>query len=415
MTDQDLIDIFEDCLNRLAAGETVEQVLRRYAAYDADLRPLLQTVRLAQRALPSANEVAPAQARGRARLLAELNTRPVAVARPAPANRWWMAVAALLLVCLGLGAVTANSLPGDPLYSLKRGVENAANSLSIDPQAAEEAARRRRIDEIYMLIALGRPAAVEFSGEIEMLSADQWRVSGLTLQLDADTEYPATARIGDRVGVTADVTAERTLIARTIRLLQPERIDITPEATATPASATPSQTASPTQTPSPSQTPLPSATQTPAETALPSQRADCTTQRPDGWLTYRVRAGDSLSGLASATGTTIDAIVQANCLPDSGLIVVNQPLYLPFIPPTRAPALNPPAPTTAATTAAVQPGSVNPPPASSVTDDDDDDDRDDHSGPGSSDDASDDDEDDAEDDHSGHGSDDASDDESDDD
>ena len=379
MMDNELVDIFDDCLSRLAAGETVEQVLRRYAAYDAALRPLLQTVRLAQRALPSGEEIAPARARGRARVLAELSNRPVQRARPkAAAPRWWLAVAALLLVCLGLGAVTANSLPGDPLYSLKRGVENTAASLSTDPQAVQEAARRRRIDEIFMLIALGRPAEVEFVGDIESLADDQWRISGLTVLLDSDTQRPDSARLGDRVAVAADVTAERTLLAREIRLVQPAPVEVTPEATAEPATATPALTATPhpsdmpqptmtaTATPTftamPTRTPPPIATQTPAETSLPSLRAGCTTQRPDGWATYSVRAGDSLSGLAGATGVTIDAIVQANCLPESGLIVVNQPLYLPLIPPTRAPAANPPAPTSAS-----QPGggAQNPPSGSS--------------------------------------------------
>ena len=103
MIDNDLADIFDDCLNRLAAGETVEQVLRRYAAYDAALRPLLQTVRLAQRALPGEDEISPARSRGRARVLEALaDTPPVRmVARPkAAAPRWWMGLAALLLQLL---------------------------------------------------------------------------------------------------------------------------------------------------------------------------------------------------------------------------------------------------------------------------------------------------------------------------
>lgn len=382
MTSQDLTDIFDDCLNRLAAGESVEQVLRRYATYEADLRPLLQTVRLAQHALPAPGEIAPAQARGRARLLAALDDRPE-TARPAKgiAGGWWMAVAALLLICLGLGVVTANSLPGDPLYSLKRGVEAATNSLSADPQAADEVSRRRRLDEIYMLIALGRPAAVEFTGDVEALADDQWRVSGLALQLQAGVERPANARVGDRVVVVADVTAERTLIARAIRRLQPEAVEITPEATAavtaTPQPPTPTATAtaSPTPTYTPSTTAGPIPTHTPAETALPSLRANCATLRPDGWVTYTVRAGDSLSGLAGVTGTTIDAIMQANCLPESGLILVSQPLYLPSIPPTRAPTINPPAPATAS-----QPAAIDPPTTSG---DDDDGHDDDNSGPDS--------------------------------
>src|SRR5690606_3400863 len=110
----------------LATGETVEQCLRRYPAHADALRPMLQTVRLVQRAVPSEDEVSLARMRSRARVQDALNTAATSRARRSPVSRWWLGVAALLLVCIGVGAVAFNSLPGDPLYALKRGVEDSA-------------------------------------------------------------------------------------------------------------------------------------------------------------------------------------------------------------------------------------------------------------------------------------------------
>lgn len=49
---------------------------------------------------------------------------------------------------------------------------------------------------------------------------------------------------------------------------------------------------------------------------------------PPRWVIYVVRPGDTLSSLARATGTTVQAIMLANCL-DTTTIRVGQRLYLP--------------------------------------------------------------------------------------
>ena len=386
MVNDDLSDIFDDCLNRLAAGETVEQCLRRYAAYDAALRPLLQTVRITQRALPGPDEVIPAQMRARQRVQAALSEP--AVIRKASPMRAWLAVAALLLVAVGVGAATLNALPGDTLYGLKRQVEDALVTLSSNPDTALEATRQRRIDEIRLLVALGRTASVEFSGPVETVADNALRVDGLDVTLSANTARPATLSIGDVVLVAAETTANRTLIAREIRLLDgapeatpdatvpaptptlaatmtplPPTATSQPSATPVPTTQTPTDSAAPaafdaaptsfiaTWTPAPTHTPSP----TPVETLLPARRPDCQTLRPQGWITYTIRSGDSLFGLANATDTSIGMIAQVNCLPESGLILAGQPIYLPALPPTRPPVQAAPP---------VNNAPVNPPPGS---------------------------------------------------
>ncbi len=53
---------------------------------------------------------------------------------------------------------------------------------------------------------------------------------------------------------------------------------------------------------------------------------------PTGWIQYQVEAGDSISGLADATGTTVQALVQANCLADPNTLYTGQTIYLPTTP-----------------------------------------------------------------------------------
>jgi LysM repeat protein len=65
--------------------------------------------------------------------------------------------------------------------------------------------------------------------------------------------------------------------------------------------------------------------------------ATCTPTRPaswPGWVAYTIRGGDTLSGLAAATGTDTATIMSANCL-TSTTIIVGTTLYLPKQPPVQ--------------------------------------------------------------------------------
>lgn len=53
---------------------------------------------------------------------------------------------------------------------------------------------------------------------------------------------------------------------------------------------------------------------------------------PAGWVAYVIEPGDTLGVLAEATGTTVDALVRANCLTDASRINVGQTIYLPVDP-----------------------------------------------------------------------------------
>jgi LysM repeat protein len=50
------------------------------------------------------------------------------------------------------------------------------------------------------------------------------------------------------------------------------------------------------------------------------------------WPTMTVGQGDTLSGIASRTGTTVDDLVSANCMTDANALIAGQSLRVPVVP-----------------------------------------------------------------------------------
>ncbi len=78
----------------------------------------------------------------------------------------------------------------------------------------------------------------------------------------------------------------------------------------------------PTQ-PLPTATPTPEATSTPAPTATPTPTEAAQQQ------TYTVESGDTLSGIASRFGTTVEALVEANDIENPDVLMVGEELVVP--------------------------------------------------------------------------------------
>jgi hypothetical protein len=81
---------------------------------------------------------------------------------------------------------------------------------------------------------------------------------------------------------------------------------------------------------------------------------------PEGWALYEVQEEDTLDSLVERTNTSVDTLLQANCL-YSSVILPGQQVYLPFIPP-----MPPDSPTTPALTSTTALTAV-PPSTSEVT------------------------------------------------
>lgn len=109
-------------------------------------------------------------------------------------------------------------------------------------------------------------------------------------------------------------------------LAEVERVDgmVVIGAGATVPAATAEAAPAPTQTPQPTATPTPS----PVPTAIPQA----------GGIYYTVQRGETLYRIALRYGTTVDAIVAANRLPDADAIRAGQLLLVPVRPPSGSAA-----------------------------------------------------------------------------
>jgi len=170
----------DECLERLLAkGETLEQCLESYPEQADELKPLLQTALVAQKA--SAVQPHP-EFKARARYEFRSALQEIAPRKSRPLFGWkpqWATViiTVIVLILAGGGTVAAagNSMPDEPLYPVKLATEQARLALTPSDigkaQFATELADKR-VNEIIYLANKGK------SGQISM--ATQRLASHLT-------------------------------------------------------------------------------------------------------------------------------------------------------------------------------------------------------------------------------------------
>ncbi len=297
--------LFEEAVERIEAGEPVEQVLASYPADVArELEPLLSVVTLFD-GFPEPPPRSPQRvAQGRAAFLAQaaqMQARPSLwdhlaqsfrslLAGLSPSwQRAAMTVAALLVIVI-LGHTTlvraSQSLPGDPLYPLKRTWEGLTVLLTFSPEeraSLQAEYIKRRQSEVSQVVQRRRPVdRLQWAGYIISIQGEMWQVDGQTLRVPKSARIVGTPAVGKWADVVAMAPGDGTLIAREIIIEeQPPVLSIptpTPTATPTPSpthTATPTATATPTPspTPLPTSTPVPSATPTPTASPTPTHTA----------------------------------------------------------------------------------------------------------------------------------------------
>jgi type VI secretion system secreted protein VgrG len=268
----------DDCLNAVASGAAVEAAVARYPALADELRPLLEAARAvgaqnAPLAVPHAGQMS-----SRARFLA----RAAELRSPAPRRGlrlpWLTArplagglavVLALMIGAYGVVNASAPSLPGDPLYGVKRTVEQAQLILAANPLARaqlEEQFAARRVDEAQALVALKREAPVEFRGRVASIAGERWSVAGMTVMVGNEARVNGAPSPGAVVEVAGATQLDGTVRASQVSVIagdgKPE-----PIASATPTSA-PSATATPLPGGAGSSSPAPVETDAETPTAL---------------------------------------------------------------------------------------------------------------------------------------------------
>lgn len=227
----ELDEILNECLERLAKGDTIDQCLQRYPEQADELKPLLQTA-LDVKKTVAIQPRAEFKARARYQFRSALQEASSRKSRPAFGwfPRWATVVAVVIgILLLGSGTVAASgySMPDSPLYSLKIATENAQIALTRSDLGRAELNAKfadRRVTEIVYLAHKG------YDG----------RIDDVTQRLDKDLTMLASLASGEKAA-----EAPETLMA--------------PAATIAPTPATPPMpTMSPTatQTPSAEQGPL---------------------------------------------------------------------------------------------------------------------------------------------------------------
>lgn len=165
-------NIFNECVESMLRGESLEQCLNRYPEHAAELEPLLRTAASARKASATIEARPEFKARLRYQLQSELS------ATEAKRRTKWMpsfshmprwAAAALLIVLLlliatgGTVAAASDSLPGDTLYPVKIATENVQMAFTLSDTGKANLQTRfasRRIGEMERIADGGNPALI---------------------------------------------------------------------------------------------------------------------------------------------------------------------------------------------------------------------------------------------------------------
>jgi len=172
MKNSEFENILDECLDRLARGETLEQCLHSYPEQAAQLESLLrmaQAVSKASAILPRSEFKARARYEFRSALQAEATKKRLPLF--GLKRRWAMAlmvVSILLLAGGGIAMAASNSMPDSPLYPVKLATEQV--QLTLTPSDMGKARlctilADRRVAEIICMANKGDVRRVELATE----------------------------------------------------------------------------------------------------------------------------------------------------------------------------------------------------------------------------------------------------------
>lgn len=276
-------DRLEDALAMLAAGFPVADILAD-AGDDADwLRPLLEVAAEVRELRPAITVPSPEASLHR---MLAYGQKLAADSPPAPAQSNWsillgslfsggwlprlaagLVSALFIVVLLGgtLTVLTQRSLPGQPLYALKRAGETLRLNLTANPDQRAQLIKNyneHRQTEAKLLLEQNQVAVVDFFCYIEKMTDTSLTLDGQVTQLTPQTKVTGNLAVGARVEVKVLTQPPDQLIALAVTVIEPA-----------PPTPLPSPTSTSTPTPSPTVT----ATPTPTATATRSLARDADT------------------------------------------------------------------------------------------------------------------------------------------
>ena len=311
---KDISLILAESLEALNRGATLENVLARYPEQRAELEGLLKAAHTLQ-AAPTVAASPLFKKSARARLLRKLSSRE--------SNRFWLidllrplqrqgalsfALALALIVVITSGTVFAssNSLPGDSLYGVKRGVETMRAAVSPNDPALHIEFANERLNEARALIKLGKlenasQSLKDYENELKLARAQittpqptldkqieqqQTILQTLAPQIPSPTKTQEPTSPAAMASTTAtkseDKNSESSKTPEANKTVEPSKT-LEPSKTVEPSrTPEPSKTAEPSKTSEPSKTVEPSKTSQPSQTPKPSETKEPTeTKKPD--------------------------------------------------------------------------------------------------------------------------------------
>lgn len=200
-------EMLEACLCALEQGQAVEAILARYPAEQAEeLAALLRVAQHSRQAAANLQVPLAGRARSRALLLDRAAREALPPSRPR-LHLAWGSLAVLLVLLLSLVVTTfasAQALPGQPLYPLKRAAEAVQYNLTTRPEARlalAEALDQRRAQEVQALIRQGQSVEVRFAGFLMQGETGLWEVNRIPLLFSPSQEALARSLEGAYVDV----------------------------------------------------------------------------------------------------------------------------------------------------------------------------------------------------------------------
>jgi hypothetical protein len=212
MNGEQLHAALQICIDALEMGVDTERCLELFPDLRAELRPALEGA-VGARSVAQAEIPRGIQDRSRARLLGQAqrmgrHRRPRWFGLPKFALASFGAILFFFMGAGGLFAASANSLPGDALYPVKRSVE--ALSLSIAPsnslkRSLQSSYEKRRVSEAERLLRLGRSERVTFEGIVRAMNGDELLVDDFLVRIPLTLALPPQLSVGEGVEVSGQV------------------------------------------------------------------------------------------------------------------------------------------------------------------------------------------------------------------
>lgn len=193
---EDRLTFFDQAITKIRAGEALESVLRDMPD-DPELIQSIQVAFLLKTPIPLPNPLA--QQSSKQAFLSTART----IKGESKKIRFWdrifglrlatqlLIISIVLIASLTIsGLVSAQSLPGQPLYSFKRTVEKMQLALTRDALGRlqlEEVLDARRVNEVIRLQQSGKNQTVSFAGWLAQDQNGVWSVQGVPLIMDQES------------------------------------------------------------------------------------------------------------------------------------------------------------------------------------------------------------------------------------